>query len=80
MAHSTSISLNEDQAEFVNQQVENGAFKSASEVVATGLRMLEEHAAKVKALEEALIEGEKGPFTPFDPDAFLSELQSKHMS
>ncbi len=40
-------------------------------MVRAGLRLLEEHEAKVKALQAALIGGEEsGPATAFDFDAF----------
>ena len=80
MTHHTSIALNDHEAEFVERQVGDGHYASETDVLRAGLRMLEEHDAKVRALEAALIEGEKGPFSPFDPDSFLAELHAKHNS
>lgn len=72
MAKNTSISLGEHFTSFVEQQVAQGRFGSTSEVVRAGLRLLEEHEAKVAALRAALVEGEQsGPSTPFDFDRFL---------
>ncbi|MFD1254886.1 Antitoxin ParD1 [Devosia equisanguinis] len=79
MARNTSVSLSDHFAEFVDDQVETGRYGSASDVIRAGLRLLEEHEAKVKALHDAIRAGEEsGPATPFDRDAFLAELQSRH--
>lgn len=72
MPKNTSISLGEHFTSFVEQQVAQGRFGSTSEVVRAGLRLLEEHEAKIAALRNALAEGEQsGPSTPFDFDRFL---------
>jgi antitoxin ParD1/3/4 len=72
MAKNTSITLGEHFTSFVEHQVANGRFGSTSEVVRAGLRLLEEHEARVAALRAALVEGEQsGPSTPFDFDRFL---------
>ena len=59
MSKNTSISLGDHFSRFVDQQLEQGRYGSASEVVRAGLRLLEEHEAKVEALRRALIEGEE---------------------
>ena len=80
MSKNTSISLGDHFARFVDKQLEQGRYGSASEVVRAGLRLLEEHEAKVKALQQALIEGEEsGPATPFDSEAFLKRMREKHV-
>lgn len=72
MPKNTSISLGEHFTSFVEQQVAQGRFGSTSEVVRAGLRLLEEHEARLAALRNALAEGEQsGPSTPFDFDRFL---------
>ena len=80
MAKSTSITLGDHFTDFIDRQVEHGRFGSASEVVRAGLRLLEEHETKVKALQEALIEGEQsGEPTEFDNAAFLQRMRDKYV-
>jgi antitoxin ParD1/3/4 len=79
MARNTSISLGEHFAGFIDEQVETGRYNSASDVVRAGLRLLEEHEAKVKALQDALIAGEtSGPAVPFDGAAFLKKMRKQN--
>lgn len=77
MTKGNSISLGGHFSNFVDDRVESGRYSSASEVLRAGLRLLEEHEAKVEALRNALIEGEQsGPATPFDLDAFIADKAS----
>jgi len=79
MAHNTSVSLGDHFAEFIDAQVRTGRYGSASDVVRAGLRLLEEHEIKVKALQEALIAGEEsGKPEPFDNEAFLKRMRALH--
>jgi antitoxin ParD1/3/4 len=79
MAHNTSISLGDRFSDFIAHQVKSGRYNSASDVMRAGLRLLEEHEAKVKALESALIAGEdSGATRPFDSEAFLVRTKAKH--
>ena len=73
MARNTSISLGDHFASFIDQQVQGGRYGSASDVVRAGLRLLEEHESRLRALRAALIEGEEsGSPTSFDFDAFVA--------
>lgn len=80
MTHNTSISLGEHLAEFVETQVLSGRYGSASEVIRAGLRILESHESRVRALQEALKAGEdSGIPTPFDGEDFLKRMRATHV-
>ncbi|MGE7156993.1 type II toxin-antitoxin system ParD family antitoxin [Methylorubrum rhodesianum] len=79
MTKNTSITLGDHFVGFIEQQVEIGRFGNASEVIRAGLRLLEEHEDKVKALKSAIQAGEEsGDFQPFDPDTFIENMQARH--
>jgi antitoxin ParD1/3/4 len=79
MARNTSVSLGDHFASFIDQQVNEGRYGSASDVVRAGLRLLEEHEAKLKALRQALEDGENsGDFQPVNTTAFLQDMRAKH--
>ena len=79
MARNTSVSLSDHFTDFIDAQVGMGRYGSASDVVRAGLRLLEEHEARVKALHDALREGEEsGIAEDFDSDLFLQEMHAKH--
>ena len=78
MPKNTSMSLGDHFADFIDSQVQTGRYGSASDVVRAGLRMLEEHETKVKALQDALIEGEQsGEPTEFDFDDFKARKRAE---
>jgi len=78
MSRNTSVSLGDHFAAFIDEQVLQGRYGSASDVVRAGLRLLEEREAKLQALRDALIAGENsGPPQPFDIDQFLAERHAK---
>ena len=77
MTRNTSVSLGDHFVGFIDERVASGRYNSASDVIRAGLRLLEEHEARVEALREALIEGERsGAATPFDFDAFIERKKS----
>ena len=59
MSKNTSFSVGEHFSSFIEAQVSEGRYSSASDVVRAGLRLLEEQEAKLAALRAALIEGEE---------------------
>lgn len=78
MPKNTSMSLGDHFASFIDTQVQAGRYGSASDVVRAGLRLLEEHEGKVKALQEALIQGEQsGKPQPFDFDEFKARKRAE---
>ncbi len=79
MPRTTSVSLGDHFTDFIGEQVQSGRYGSASDVLRAGLRLLEEHEARVRALQRALIEGEEsGEPQPFDNDAFLPRMHAKY--
>jgi antitoxin ParD1/3/4 len=78
----TSVSLGEHFTHFIASSVQEGRYSSASDVVRAGLRLLEEHEAKVKALRRAIEDGIRSGFPeePFDADAVLHRMQQKYGS
>lgn len=77
MAQNTSISLDDHFAGFLHREVETGRYRSASEVVRAGLRLLEDQETQMAALRAALIVGEEsGAPELFDFDAFVASKRS----
>jgi len=79
MAKTTSVNLGDHFECFVGNAVDAGRYGNASEVIRAGLRLLEEHEAKLDALRQALKDGEaSGPGQAFDRDAFRREMLARH--
>lgn len=75
MARNTSVTIGHHFESFINQQVADGRYSSASEVVRAGLRLLEEQESKVKQLRAALIEGEQSGFVEYNYQEFMNSLE-----
>ena len=78
MSKNTSITLGNHFHDFISQQVTEGRYGSASEVVRAGLRMLEDKEAKLKALRDALREGEQSGFASYSLDSVVAELNAEN--
>lgn len=77
MAANTSISLDQYFVDFLASEVSSGRYRSASEVVRAGLRLLADQEAQMTALRAALVAGEEsGAAEPFDFDAFIASKKS----
>lgn len=76
MQKNTSVTLGPHFDNFISNQVKEGRFNSASEAIRAGLRLLEEREAKVKALQLALVEGEKSGIADYSFEKLSAELDS----
>lgn len=78
MPRNTSVSLGDHFTGFISAQIEAGRYGSASDVVRAGLRLLEEHEARVRALQAALEAGEaSGVPEPLNLTAFKAERRAE---
>ena len=78
MSNNTSILLGDYYDDFIKSQVKTGKFSSASEVVRTALRLLEEVEVKKAELVSELIKGEQSGFVKdFNRKSFINDLHSK---
>ncbi len=74
MPRNTSVTLGNHFESFIAEQVEDGRYGSASEVVRAGLRLLEEHESRLQNLRAALIEGEESGFVEYSLKEFIDSL------
>lgn len=78
MMANTSLTLGKHWESFIKEEVSDGRYASASEVVRAGLRLLEEHKSqsKIEKLRAALIEGElSGDAGPLDLESLRQEVK-----
>ncbi len=74
----TSVVLGEHFDAFVRELLKSGRYANASEVMRSGLRLLEEHETKVRALRDALADGERtGDAGELDFDAIRRAARSR---
>ncbi|TWB17240.1 antitoxin ParD1/3/4 [Nitrospirillum amazonense] len=81
MSKRTSVSLDPHYTKFVEEQINEGRYDTANDVVRAGLRLLEEHETKLAALRSALVDGEEsGPVTDFDFEDFIARKRTARPS
>ena len=74
-----TITLTDQQDEWVKAQIEAGGYTNDSEVVRALIRREQERSAEIDAIRIALIEGEQsGVAQAFDADAFKQRMRAKH--
>jgi antitoxin ParD1/3/4 len=74
----TSFSLDEHYSAFIDEEVASGRYRSASDVVRSALRLLEDRETRLRALRKALDAGERsGEPTPFDFDEFVERKRAE---
>ena len=67
------LDLSETEADFIARAIDEGQYQRPDDVVHAALDLLQQNGARLKALDDALEEGERsGESTPFDFDEFLS--------
>ncbi|ARS39871.1 antitoxin [Sphingobacteriaceae bacterium GW460-11-11-14-LB5] len=80
MGRNTSILLGDHFDNFISEKIASGKFNSASEVIRTSLRLLEEEEKQIELLRAALKIGEESGFVKdFDPVKHLEKLHRKHL-
>ena len=74
MPRNTSVTIGNHFETFIAEQLDEGRYGSASEIVRAGLRLLEEHESRVRQLRAALIEGEESGFVEYSLEEFMDSL------
>lgn len=78
MGRNTSFSLDEHFSAFIEDEVASGRYASASDVVRSALRLLEDRETRLRALRQALVAGEQsGESAPFDFDEFVARKRAE---
>ena len=72
----TSVTLGDNFDHFVAEALANGRYRSASEIIREGLRLLEDRETKLAALRAALLEGEQSGFVNFSLEELNRELDA----
>ena len=80
MGKNTSILLGDYFDDFISQQIKNGKYASASEVVRAALRVFEHEESKKTELVKELQKGEASGFVEnYDRTDHLKKLHKKHL-
>ena len=74
----TSVALGPHFEEFIHASILSGRYNNASEVVRSGLRLLEDQEQKMAALRSAIEEGlNSGIVEDFDSQDFLQQMKER---
>jgi len=80
MMENSFLSLGSHFEEFISKKISSGRYDSASEVIRTALRLLEDEDQKTENLKTALELGERSQMAEnFNPKNHLKELRNKHV-
>jgi antitoxin ParD1/3/4 len=74
MPRNTSVTIGNHFEDFIAEQLKQGRYGSASEIVRAGLRLLEEQESRIRQLRAALIEGEESGFVEYSLQEFMDSL------
>ena len=80
MARTITVDTGEELKNFIDESVKSGYYKTTSEVVRDGLRLLQEKQAqsKLKILQQLIAEGEdSGEATHWNQDEFIKRMDAK---
>ena len=78
MSKNTSVLLGDRYEKFIAKEVSTGRYTSASEVIRTALRLLQDREELKRNLSKALVAGEKSGFVDdFDPEKNLESLHQR---
>ena len=74
----TSVALGPHFEDFIQASILSGRYNNVSEVVRSGLRLLEIEEQKLAALRSAIQEGiDSGIAEDFNPDTFLNTMKNR---
>jgi len=76
MSKNTSVTLGDHFDKFIENQIKSGRYGSASEVIRTGLRSLENTENKLQTLRTLLDEGEKSGLVDYSYENIISEIDN----
>ncbi|THK42600.1 type II toxin-antitoxin system ParD family antitoxin [Methylophaga sp. SB9B] len=77
MHKKTSVCLGEHFDTFISEQIKSGRYSSTSEVVCSGLRLLEEYETRLTTLRILLQEGIDSGFVDYSYDDLMRELDNE---
>lgn len=77
MPKNTSITLGDHFDGFIAQQIADGRYASASEVVRAALRLLEDSEQKIATLRQLLQDGENSGTAEYSYEALMNELDDE---